>query len=476
MRFASDQCRISASLKILVRSGMPKTEAERVASSSGGSLGALQRLLGYVELPRWAEGLSSIPLSVMLLVGAFEPANQEDRDVLSLLGADPRDVELLCERLRLAPEAPMHKEEGRVYRPVWTWRAPEDAWMALVGQIPADTLRRFAEVVRLVLGERDLSLDLKPEERFAAALQGKSVRASGPLRDGLVRSLVRLALSDEALAPLHGPERGSSLAMLAVQDLLPAKWEAWASLSPFLPLLAEAAPETFLECVQASLREEDAGVAHLLAEEAFVGASPHTGLLWALETLGWDERLMPRVASALARLTQYDAMLPDRPGRLSNRPKRSLAGLLRIPWPQTKASAEHRIHEMARRLEETPDVGFSILVEQIANVGDMVLLDPAREPEVRPMMLPGRDEQNERYAEEGFQVATAYLGMAFDHAGHDADRWATLLRRVRPDPDLAVRILDRIRAYSHPASRRERARLGSDQTYTALVGAGGGSR
>jgi energy-coupling factor transporter ATP-binding protein EcfA2 len=430
--------------EILVRSGMSEREAQRAASGSGGSLGALQRLLGYVELPRWAEGIARVPLSVMLLAGAFEPGNTEDREVLSLLGAEAPEVELLCEHLRLAPEAPMHKEEGRAYRPVWTWRAPDDAWRVLVGQIPAETLRRFAEVLPLVLGERDPGLDLKPEERFAAALRGKSLRASGPLRDGLVRSLVRLSLSDDALTPLHGQKRGSSLATLAVRALLPPSWEPWASLSPLLPLLAEAAPEVFLDCVEASLREGDAGVAHLLAEEAFMGGSPHTGLLWALETLGWDERWMPRVAAALARLAQEDEKLPARAGKIANRPSRSLTGLLRLIWPQTSASAEQRIQEVVRRLEETPDIGYSLLIDQIAGMGDMVVLDPSQEPQLRTLPVMTREAQNERYRKEIAAVTEAYVDLTFKHAEHDAEKWALLLRRIRPDPSLSARILDRL--------------------------------
>jgi hypothetical protein len=429
--------------EILTSIGLSEDDATRIAAGSGGSLTSLQRLLGYVELPRWADGIASVPLSAVLLAGAFEPSNQEDRDVLALLGADPREVELLCDRLRLAPEAPMHREEGRAYRAVWTWSAHADAWKALAAQIPADTLRRFGDVVRLVLSERDPGLDLIPDERFAAPLHGKVLRASGPLREGLARSLARLSQSDEALAPLHGPARGSRLAAGAVRDLLPRPWESWASLADLLPLLAEAAPETFLECLEASLREGDGGITRLLAEETSFGSSPHTGLLWALETLGWDERLMPRVASALAQLAQYDAKL-ERPRRLANRPRESLRGLLRIARPQTRAASEQRIREMERRVRETSDVAFPLLVQQLRSLGDIVLLAPSRTPEIWSVKPLSREEQETRYQAEGVRVAKAYLELAFNHAGHDAERWAYFLQHVPMMHELEVAILDRI--------------------------------
>jgi hypothetical protein len=442
----------------LMDAGKTEQDANRLAEASDGKLSTLQRLLGYVELPRWAQGSAALPLSAMLLAGAFEPGNAEDRDVLEVLGADAEEVELLCERLRIGPDAPTLKEQGRSYRPVWRWRSPADAWRALAGQIPAAALRGFAEAVRLVLGERDPQLDLAPNQRFAAALHGKTLRASSALREGLVRSLVYLALNDAALAPLHGPQRGSVLAKALVRDLLPPPWAAWASLAPLLPLLAEAAPEMFLECLEASLREGDAGAAHLLAEEASFGGSPHTGLLWALETLGWDERLLPRVAAALAKLAQYDAKL-ERPGRLANRPKASLAGLLRLALPQTCAPAEARIREMARRLQETPDVGFPLLVEQIASLSGGTMLDQARRPELWPLDIPSRDDLVERTNRELTQVANAYPDMALDHAGENAERWAYFLRQARVVlPAVEVRALERLEAVQ-PHIVDERAEL-----------------
>ncbi len=194
--------------ELLPNIGVPIEEAARIAAESGGKLASLQRLLGYIELPDWAEGVTAGPLSALLLAGAFEPDNPKDREVLAHLGVEPREAGLLCERLRVVPDAPMHKEEGRAYSPVWVWRAPGDAWKSLVGQIPVNTLRRFSESVRLVLGGHDASFDPVPDAFPGDA----SVYASGSLRKGfanrscgchlamksLLRSMVR---SEAALSP-----------------------------------------------------------------------------------------------------------------------------------------------------------------------------------------------------------------------------------------------------------------------------------
>jgi energy-coupling factor transporter ATP-binding protein EcfA2 len=438
---------------ILTSAGMDREEAQRAAKASGGSLGALQRELGYVVLPEWARSFEVGALSVLLLAGAFEPNNQEDRDVLALLGLESRDAESLCERLRVAPGSPMVREEGRGSRAVWTWRSADDAWKALAGQLPADVLRRFADAVRLVLGERDPRLDLPTQQRFAAALYGKTLRASSALREGLASSLARLGHRDAALAPFHGPRRGSSLALLAVRDLLPPEWPAWASLADLLPVLAEASPKGFLDCMEESLKAGKEGAAHLLAMETGFGGNPHTGLLWALETLGWDDTLMPRVASALAKLAEHDDELEreaarekKQTNRIANRPAASLARLLGFVLPQTRASLEQRLGEVRRRLVETHDVGFNLLISEIDGLNGGKLLSPARRPEVWPLLLllPSQENLEEQTSRDLESAADAYLRLLLADMGTDAGRWAYFLEKVRLVPGIETRVLDRL--------------------------------
>jgi len=375
----------------------------------------------------------------MLLVGEFQPDNQEDRDVLHLLGADPREVELLCERLRLGPDAPTHKEQGRTYRPVWSWRAPEAAWQALVGQIPADSLRRFEKVIQTVLGERDPSLDPAANVR----------RGSGSLREGMARSLVRLALNDEALDMLHGPQRGSTLALVAVRSLLTPGWEIWASLSGLLPWLAEAAPDMFLDCVEASLREGDKGVAHLLAEEAFMGASPHTGLLWALEMLGWEETYMPRVADALLKLSEYAELLPAEHRHKVNRPEASLHKLIHFSFAQTRASVEAR-YAVWRRLAGHR-LGYDFIVGQVNSINAPGFMMPGHTAQLRQWAQLDEPALQQRANDEAEGNASALVDLALAHAGTESKRWVELLSASQRLPEsLVLRIWDKLES-SRPA-------------------------
>jgi energy-coupling factor transporter ATP-binding protein EcfA2 len=430
--------------EILADAGFPRDEAERRAAESGGKLSSLARLYGYVALPGWATSLAPVPLATMLLIGAFQPENEADREVVRLLGAEPRDVEGLCERLRIIPDAAMERDQEHWGRAVWTWRAPGDAWKHLVGSIPAETLRRFESTASKVLGMRDPRFDLHPDERFAAQVHGKVLLESPALRESMARSLVRLSMSDADLVPLHGARRGSGLAETVVRRLLQAAWQHWASVADLLPLLAEAAPEVFLDCLEVSLRHGDEGAAHLLAEEGQFG-SPHTGLLFALETLGWSEHYMARVASALVDLAAYDLQLPDVPGRLANRPVASVHKLLHLSFAQTRASAAARRATWRRLIER--QVGYEFAIGQIGSVGRPGFMLPARAPAFRDWMPPSEEELQRRAAEEYSENVETLVNLAIEHAGKDALRWVQLLHATEQLPEaLKIRILGKLEA------------------------------
>lgn len=422
--------------EILADAGFQRVEAERRATESGGKLSALARLYGYVALPAWATSIAPIPLATMLLIGAFQPENEADREVVRALGAEPRDVEGLCERLRIIPDAATVRDQEHWGHAVWRWRAPGDAWKQLAGSIPAETLRCFEETVVKVLGMRDPRLDLHPDERFAASAHGKVLLESPALREEMVRSLVRLALSDTDLAALHGSGRGSRLADTVVHNLLRPDWQGWASVADLLPLLAEAAPDVFLDCLEASLRDGAKGAAHLLAEEGQFG-SPHTGLLWALETLGWNEQYMARVASALVELAAYDQELPEKRGRMGNRPATSLHNLLHIAFAQTRASAEAR--RAAWRKVASHETGYDFVIDQIGSVGSPGFMMPAHSPEFRPWAPPREEEFKQRANQEVTRNLDSLIDLALEHAATDAARWSRLFEACSRLPERLAR-------------------------------------
>ena len=117
--------------------------------------------------------------------------------------------------------------------------------------------------------------------------------------------------------------------------------QLWASLSDVLPLLAEAAPDVFLNAVDTASTGADPIIRKLFMDSSqnmLAASSAHTYLLWALERLAWSPDYLGGAALALARLVRLD---PG--GRLANRPGTSLRGIFVLWYPQTAATFEERL-------------------------------------------------------------------------------------------------------------------------------------
>ena len=94
-------------------------------------------------------------------------------------------------------------------------------------------------------------------------------------------------------------------------------------------------------------------------------SSPHTGLLWALETLAWKPEWLTRVILVLARLAEED---PG--GSLANRPLACLREIF-LPWlPQTMASAAERAEVLEILSKRHPEVGFQTCLALLPAQGE----------------------------------------------------------------------------------------------------------
>src|SRR5262249_41362989 len=137
-------------------------------------------------------------------------------------------------------------------------------------------------------------------------------------------------------------------------------WSRWASLSPQLPLLAEAAPQAFLDAVAQELKE----LVKLFTQEgdAFFVSHPHTGLLWALEVVAWDRTFLSPVSRLLAALDEAVGT-----GKTGNNPARSFHEIF-MPWfPQTNASVEERVKVLRKLIKDHPKAGWRLLIGLLPN-------------------------------------------------------------------------------------------------------------
>jgi len=354
-----DRPRREEVVRALVEASVPVAEAQRHAYEVGGRLLSLQRRLGFVSTPAWAQGTPLVIVQAVLLAGRWAPGSNGDRAFIARLGADAAEAETMCARLVTVEGAPIVRRPG-----FFEWAARGEAWADFAPTFSAGLLRTFEAAATELLGEDDPALDLEPGRRMFAAILGKTRSASETLREGTCDTLVRLAVHEDLLEPAVGAGVGSAVAHRVVRGVLGRSWKRWASVDRLLPILAEAAPDAFLEALSESLGAQSEGVSRLLDQ---VGSSshPYTGLLWALERLAFFRPHVNTVVELLAELSARDRAVHNH----VNRPMQSLSSLVR-PWlPQSATTLDERLAMIDRVAARWEDVGWRLMLSHFATYG-----------------------------------------------------------------------------------------------------------
>ncbi len=339
--------------KNLSLNGLSQGEAQRLARDFGRSIPVLRRHLyrsSAVSAPMWANADFAGALLPVLFAGAWTDGKEGDRAVLeSLSGVDYDTFTRGLQPFLSLDDAPVRKVGN-----VWMLKSPLDAWFLLARHLNNDSLKRFRQAITAVLTKTDPKYDLPAEERWAAAIYGKSNPYSGWLRTGLVESLVLLAVYGN-----RSPNVSSTQAFAdsVVKEIFAAAqtWEAWASIKDVTPLLAEASPDTFIEIVQRGLTNTPRLFQELMQDDPGVfGECRHAGLLWALESVAWSPEYFAGAVSVLTGLAKID---PG--GRWSNRAIDSLKEIFLPGFPQTYASPQERLAAFDRLVESDPKIAWT---------------------------------------------------------------------------------------------------------------------
>ncbi|HML06616.1 MAG TPA: HigA family addiction module antitoxin [Xanthobacteraceae bacterium] len=350
--------------KALEEMGKDRDETSRLANASGRSLTVLRRQLSKVpavRMPEWAaDRATAAGLVPFLFVGAWDSRNETDKLGLSLLAGDRPygDLEKVCQDLTQLNDAPIWSIG--IHRGVIS---KIDLLYAIAGAVTADDLNRYFSMARVVLGEDDPALDLPEDQRWAAAIHGKTREFSRAFREGISETLVLLAVHGGHLFKRRLGVDTEIEAVRVVRDLLPTPLTTriLEANDRDLPTYAEAAPEEFLSILERDLKSQEPAVLGLLrpATTGLFGHPSRTGLLWALEGLSWNPVTLPRATFILGRLAQVE--IND---NWVNKPTHSLESIFRAWMPQTAANHQQRVDLMKKLAEKFPDVAWKICVQQ----------------------------------------------------------------------------------------------------------------
>lgn len=284
------------------------------------------------------------------LLGAWNSSRTGDADVFTRMVGAREDPYAVLHQMSEAAD-PIFTTVGATWKVI----SPGTHFEVVANNLTSDDLTGFEVAVQTVLGAIDPTLQVEPAERWRAGVFGPARLHSSDLRNGIATTLAAFGGLGDGYRAGSGPTlRG--WAELAIRALLERANEdktgqLWLSLADVLPLLAEAAPDVFLDAIDIAIADEGSLRPHLFSDNTddWSSSSPHVYVLWALETLAWSPDHLATVTETLARLAELD---PG--GKLSNRPANVLTNTFR-PWmPQTSATTDDQIAVIKALTERYP--------------------------------------------------------------------------------------------------------------------------
>lgn len=422
-------------------------KAREFAHLARRSMMAFRRVRGRapeLSQPPWSTPANGPMIAVVMLVGAWEDSKEGDREAVSRITGMPyAQLERDLVRWSRESDAPLRHIGDR-----WILVSKEDCWPLLHRYLTRDDIRRFHDVAVEVLSAIDPRLELETDKQWMASIYGKVRPQSHTLIEAIANTLALLGTRGDATRA-HAGDSAQAFAASAVRSILDVAnkdFRVWEGVAGVLPLLAEAAPQQFLEAIEKGL----AGPTPMLGEifkdkpgtSSMTTSSPHTGFLWALERLGWAPEHLPRAASALAKL----AVLDEPRGTLGNRPDASLRQLFLCWHPQTHASLDQRLDVIDRLRKAQPAIAWRLLVSLLPNNHDFSTNhQPAewREWGIDPPPLLRAD------VIRGYRQVIARV---IDDVGENAARWKDVIEHLEKIPrEDALRAIEKLEVI--PADR-----------------------
>lgn len=411
--------------------GVGEDQADRLAKSAYRSLVAFQSDAPSRGARRraWSEPFRSKVVRRAWLAGGWQEARSGDIDALEqLFGISYDDA-----RPELEPFTSGEDPIFTVVGGSWGLTSAEQAWQFARPHLAPQDLSALETLVQTVLGAVDPALELPVTERWAASIHGKSRIHSSDLRRCVATTLAASgALGDERRIGAFGTLAEWTSAVVA-QLLRRANenmsGDLWASLTDVLPLLAEAAPEAFMRAVEeGTQRRSEPVLSSMFLDQddgGFSVSSPHTGLLWALESLAWSEKHAPRAIKLLATLAELD---PG--GKLSNRPANSLVDIFRTWCPQTSLSLSRRISVLDALRRDHEQVAWKLMLTMLL-VREGATGSFTHSPRFRQWKP---DDEGVRRPADEWQASVEASKRLLDDVDNQPGRWPELIGHLADFP------------------------------------------
>ena len=312
------------------------------------------------EKTDWNQTPYATNLALVNLVGAWDEKNEADVDIVNrIVGEDYSSFIKKTRDLLQHTDSPVVHSNG-----IWSIKERSLVWDSLSARIFDQNLDLFKEIVINVLTEVNQSIKLPSNEKFKADLNGEALSNSHNLRTGVAEGLALLGNRGAALVNCSSNKQ-RAIVILSMREIFHnTDWAHWGTLDNLLPILSEAAPNEFLQAVENALSSNPCPFDILISHEdcGITGRNYLTGLLWALESLAWDEKYLVRVCIILGELDSHDPR-----STWANRPANSLTTIF-MPWfPQTIASIDKRKVAVRTLRQEWPEAAWKLVISLLPN-------------------------------------------------------------------------------------------------------------
>jgi hypothetical protein len=372
----------------------------------------------------WIQDLYAADLALINTIGAWHENNEADLAIISKITNQSYSVWIQKVREILNfPDSPFILKNG-----LWIIRERTEFWDLLSLHLFDTNLDTFKKCAVEVLTERDPSFELPLEERYLAIIHGKKLLHSVDLRKGIASGLAMLGSRNHKL--IHCSQgKAESTVILAIREIFTdADWMLWSSLNNLLPMLAEAAPNEFLNAVEHALSQSPCPFNELFPQKGndYMSTNYLIGLLWSLEKLAWDQEYLVRVCIILGELSYSDS-----DNQWQNQPANSLLKIL-LPWyPQTTAPIEKCQVAVKTLCEERPENAWKLLLNLLPSQHQMT--SGTSKPIWRNPIA--EDWKRDITSQEYWDQVSCYAELAISMAGSDCVKLGELIDCFDQLPD-----------------------------------------
>lgn len=348
----------NAFIQSLEESGIEHEKAIRLATMTGRNIMTLRRELGIdSQKPQWATADKMNIYLPMVLLGRWNGKAIGDRDLVEIMsGCNYLEYENELQKELTKDDCPfVHIGDD------WQILSAFEVYRYCTSFISTLYLERFEKVVEKIIFDADPEINRRIDNNSLFIPQRHSLY-SGRIKYGVFYTLIFLSLDEDKNAFSQKVLR---------KYLQKGTTEQILSLEHYFPLIAEAAPEVFIELI-----EKDFGNGSKIINQLFkynpdcftFGPIGHYhNLLFSLEALAWDTSRMTQIADILIRLLSYPV-----PSNNAQKPLESLKNIFRYVLPQTFVPCKDRIKIHGRLCKKYPNYAYILSMLVVKSLTDNI--------------------------------------------------------------------------------------------------------